>query len=231
MVEIIYVSPSEIEVGERLRKDLGNTEDLQKSIRKIGLLQPIGVTKDKKLVWGWRRLETWKKVKGNEPIPAIIFPDESSRLAEIAENLCRLDLTWNLKATAIAEFHKQLEEHAEDFLSESNKNSVGRPPKAWTQEDTAEVLGLSQPKVSVALQLAEAIEERPELKSLETEEKALETLKKLKEPKVEKPKTFKCRACLEEYAEPIQPVNVTLCPECEMQFQIWKAERDAEASP
>jgi len=85
-----------------------------------------------------------------------------------------------------------------DFLPESGENSIGRPSKPWTREDTAEVLGLSQQKVSVALQLTEAIEERLEVKSVETEEKALETLKRLKEPEIEKPKTFKCRACSEE---------------------------------
>lgn len=108
-LKILHIHLSEIEIGERLRKDLGDTEDLEKSIRKLGLLQPIGVTENKKLVWGWRRLETWKRVKGDEPIPAIVFSDESSRLAELAENLCRLDLSWYLKSVAVAEFHKQLE--------------------------------------------------------------------------------------------------------------------------
>ena len=225
-MEIIYVHPSEVEIGERLRKDLGDVEDLEKSIRKLGLLQPIGVTRDKKLVWGWRRLQVWKRVKGDEPIPSIVFPDETSRLAELAENLCRLDLPWHLKDTAIAELHKQLEKQAEsEFLSESDEKSVGRPPKAWTHEDTADVLGISRSKVSTSLEIVEAIEEHPDLKSLETEEKALETLRKLREPKVEEPKTFKCRGCLEEYEEPVNPVNVTLCPECEMKFQMWLADR------
>jgi len=233
MIEVRLIRPSEIEIGERIRTELGDTEDLEKSIRKFGLLQPIGITENKKLVWGWRRLETWKKVKGDTPIPAIIFPDESSKLAELVENLCRRALPWYLKDIAIAELHKQLEEQAEsEFSSDSEeKSGRGRPPKTWSQEDTAEVLGFSTGKVSTAISLAKAIEEQPWLKSAETEEKALEMLKRLEEPKIPlkkpeiKPKTFKCRACQEEYSEPIQPVNVTLCPECEMQFQIWLAER------
>jgi len=45
-----------------------------------------------------------------------------------------------------------------------------------------------------------------------------------------KPKTFKCRACQEmfEIGKPWRPVTVTLCPECEMQFQMWLADRNLE---
>jgi hypothetical protein len=226
--EMIHVSPSEIEIGERLRKDnLGDTSDLEKSIRKLGLLQPIGITGNKKLVWGWRRLETWKKVKGDEPIPAVIFPEETSRLAELAENLCRLDLPWHLKDTAITELHKQLEKQAEsDFLSESDEKSFGRPPKAWTHEDTADVLGISRSKVSTSLELVKAMEVHPELRSVETEEKALETLKKLKEPlKPSEPKTFKCQACQDEYEETVTFTTFRLCPSCALDFDYWRIKK------
>jgi len=225
-MEVTYVSPSNVEVGERLRKDLGDTEDLEKSIKKLGLLQPIGVTKDRKLVWGWRRLETWKRVKGDEPIPAIVFSEESVKLAEFAENLCRLDLPWHLKDMAIAELHKQLEKQSKsEFLSESDEKSVGRHPKAWTHEDTSDVLGVSRSKVSTSLEIAKAIEKHPELRSVETEEKALAVLRKIENPQPIEHRTFKCRACQQQFEEPISPVNVTLCPECEMQFQIWLADR------
>jgi len=262
-LEIVYISPSEVEVGEdRLRKELGDTEDLEKSIRKLGLLQPIGVTKDKKLVWGWRRLETWKKVKGDEPIPAIVFPEELSRLAELAENVCRLDLPWYLKDMAIAELHRKLEEEAlkyareeivtekgepfreererseeksadelKGFLPASGKNLGGRPPKPWTQRDTAEVLGISQQKVSTALSLVEAMEEYPDLKKVETEREALRMLQKLKAkeeaPEKEKEKTWKCDACGNEYGEldPVAPTRYTLCPDCLVEFETWKAEK------
>ncbi|MFQ6095536.1 MAG: ParB N-terminal domain-containing protein [Candidatus Bathyarchaeia archaeon] len=224
---VLHIRPSEIEIGERVRNDLGDIGDLEKSIRKLGLIQPIGITKDKKLIWGWRRLETWKKVKGDEPIAAIVFPEESAKLAELAENLCRLNLPWQLKNTAIAEFHKQLEKQAEsEFSSDSEEKSgrAGRPPKPWSQEDTAEVLGISTGKVSTAISLAKAIEEHPGLKHVETEEKALEMLRRLKEPGIEKPKTFKCRACLREYAYPVQPLKVTLCPFCEIELQMFVQE-------
>jgi len=260
-MEIIRISPSEIEVGEdRLRKDLGDTEDLEKSIRKLGLLQPIGVTEEKKLVWGWRRLETWKKIKDDEPIPAIVFSEDLSRLAELAENICRLDLPWYLKDMAIAELHKKFEEEAikrseeEETREPEKKTEVkaekeepkpeesefspacgkksnrGRPPEPWTQSDTAEVLGISQQKVSTALNLVEAMEKHPELKKAETEKEALRMLQKKlkrKEEKPEKEKTWKCDACEHEFSEldPVAPTRYTLCPDCLVEFETWKAEK------
>ena len=50
-------------------------------------------------------------------------------------------------------------------------------------------------------------------------------------PKVEvQPKAWKCGACLQEF-ELEEPVNLTICPYCEMEFINWKAEKglgDAE---
>ena len=194
-METVLVKPSEIIVGERLRRDLGDTQDLERSIRKLGLLQPIGVTKDNMLVWGKRRLEVWKKIYGDEPIPATVVASELSNMAELAENICRLDLPWHLKDLAIAELHKKLEADAiKELLSESDGNSPptpklgpGAPAKAWTYEDTASVLGVSRAKVSTAIALSHAIEENPSLVHVESEEKALDSLKKVVELKEEKP--------------------------------------------
>jgi len=244
-----------VEVGEdRLRKDLGDTEDLEKSIQKLGLLQPIAVTEKKRLVWGWRRLETWKKVKGDEPIPARIIPEKYARLAELIENICREDLPWQLKDMAIAEYHRRLEGEAikqpivegeteesadaevrGDFQSAADEKSFrrrGRPPKPWTHEDTAESLGISRSKVTTALNLVKAMEKYPELKKAETEKEALRMLQKLrgkkeKSEKEKKEKTWKCQACQREFSElePVAPTRYTLCPDCLVEFETWKTER------
>jgi len=231
MMKLTYVNPNEIEIGDRLRKELGDTEDLEKSIRSLGLLQPIGITEDRKLVWGWRRLQTWKKIKGEEPIPAVIFPEELSRMAELAENLCRLDLPWHIRDMAIAELHRMMEEKAKtEFPLAIYKKSRGRPPKPWTQEDTAEVLGISQPRVSIALQMVEALEKYPELREAETEREALRMLKKLEERIEAKPETWTCDSCgetfnIEEEAKTI----LELCPICYADFLTWRVEGEPHA--
>lgn len=177
-----FVKPSEIIIGERIRKDLGDIEELKKSIEKFGLLQPIGITSSKKLVYGERRLTAWKALKGDEPIECRIIDDE---VAEIVENIHRKQLTWVEEVKAIEALHKKMEEKAKELapvMSEPGK--VGRPPKPWTQQDTADLIGVSQSLVNIALSLSKTIEERPEIlqhKTLEGAMKYMQHLKKKEE--------------------------------------------------
>ena len=52
----IEVKISEIKIGDRFRRDMGDLEGLAVSIATEGLLQPIGITEDNLLVFGERRL-------------------------------------------------------------------------------------------------------------------------------------------------------------------------------
>lgn len=69
------VEISKIIIGDRFRKDLGNIKELAETINLAGLLQPIGITKQNKLVFGQRRLEAVKSL-GWGKIPALILEDE-----------------------------------------------------------------------------------------------------------------------------------------------------------
>lgn len=51
-----------IVVGDRRRKDLGDIDSLANSIADIGLLHPIVVSLDGKLIAGQRRLEACKRL-------------------------------------------------------------------------------------------------------------------------------------------------------------------------
>jgi hypothetical protein len=53
--DIQLVPISEIKIGHRHRKDLGDLAILDASIE-IGLFQPIGVSLEMELTWGFRRL-------------------------------------------------------------------------------------------------------------------------------------------------------------------------------
>lgn len=73
------IEVSSIEVGDRVRKDLGDIEELARNIKDIGLLNPITVREigngKYDLVAGERRLEACK-VLGWERIRATVFEED-----------------------------------------------------------------------------------------------------------------------------------------------------------
>ncbi len=62
---------SEIHVGTRFRKAIGDIDGLVASIQDVDLLQPILVTPDNKLIAGERRIEAFKRL-GKETISAVV---------------------------------------------------------------------------------------------------------------------------------------------------------------
>jgi N6-adenosine-specific RNA methylase IME4 len=85
------VALAEIRVGRRHRKDMGDLSVLVDSMRALGLLQPIGITPDKELVFGQRRLKAARKL-GWETIPARVIKVDKL-LAEQDENEVRKEFT------------------------------------------------------------------------------------------------------------------------------------------
>ena len=101
---------SEITIGDRARVSTGWMDDLQRSIEQVGVLQPIGVTPDKELIFGYRRLMACKAI-GMEDIPARILdinPDDPAHVLrmEQAENNIRKDFT----ASERVEIARRIEE-------------------------------------------------------------------------------------------------------------------------
>ncbi|MCR5046571.1 MAG: ParB N-terminal domain-containing protein [Treponema sp.] len=58
----MLVSIKDIKVKSRVRKDLGNLEDLKDSLRRYGLLNPITLNSKYQLIAGERRLEAAKAI-------------------------------------------------------------------------------------------------------------------------------------------------------------------------
>ena len=64
------VKISEIRTDNRFRKELGNIKSLAENIERDGLLYPILITKDRRLIDGYRRLTAckllgWKEIEVN----------------------------------------------------------------------------------------------------------------------------------------------------------------------
>ena len=100
---VAEVSIDAIQVIDRLRaSDSGKVASLADSIKKLGLMNPISIRPDNRLIAGLHRLEACKLL-GWSTIPAIIqdyhaihaadVAELYAELAEIDENLIRNDLT------------------------------------------------------------------------------------------------------------------------------------------
>ncbi|MCZ7564719.1 MAG: ParB N-terminal domain-containing protein [Burkholderiales bacterium] len=84
---------SQIKVGARFRKDMGDLEALKRSIEtrglagQPGLLQPIAITPKNELIAGERRLEAWKRsVFRDTPIPVHVVDVDAIVRGEWDEN-------------------------------------------------------------------------------------------------------------------------------------------------
>ena len=85
----------EIKLKDRIREDIGDLTELQASIMKLGLIHPILITRDYRLVSGARRLAACKNL-GFEEIEANIAGEDSPLNLlelEVHENLIRKDFT------------------------------------------------------------------------------------------------------------------------------------------
>lgn len=81
---------SDITLGERHRRDLGDLSSLKESIREIGLLHPVVVRPDGRLIAGERRLAACKAL-GWTDIPATEVALDDVLRGELAENTERKD--------------------------------------------------------------------------------------------------------------------------------------------
>lgn len=90
--EVIDLPIKDITVGNRYRKENGDLTDLAKSMDEVGLLQPIGVTKDRRIVFGYRRLLAARKL-GWETIAARVIDLEHFVVGQHDENEVRKEFT------------------------------------------------------------------------------------------------------------------------------------------
>jgi len=118
----------EIVIGERTRRDLGDIEGLAASINELGLLQPVVVRPDGRLIAGERRLAAAKFIGWNE-IPIRVIDLDAVVRGEFAENTCRKDFTLS-EAVAIKRALEPLEKAAAKERQREAGRQRGRGKKA-----------------------------------------------------------------------------------------------------
>jgi ParB family chromosome partitioning protein len=106
--ESMQMRIEDIIIKKRVRKDLGDLGQLADSLRKYGLLNPIIVDRENRLIAGQRRLEAarqlgWKTI-------SVVLLDRESKIEkleiEIEENLQRKEFTTDELADAYIRLDK-----------------------------------------------------------------------------------------------------------------------------
>jgi N6-adenosine-specific RNA methylase IME4/ParB-like chromosome segregation protein Spo0J len=158
-----------IRVENRFRKQLGDLTPLVDSIRALGLLHPILVNREHRLIAGARRLGACKQL-GWRVIPARVIDLDELR-AEHDENVVRQDFLPS-EAVGIKRAMEELErQRARDRMSEGGKLSKkgmitgGKIPplkKGKTRDKLAAHVGMSYKTLRRAEEILIAGEQQPE---------------------------------------------------------------------
>ena len=164
-------------MGDRVRKDFGDVDDLAQSISDLGLVQPIVVTYDHHLVAGERRLRAHKQL-GKTTIKAVYIEvlDEAHKvMLEATENIVRKDFTWQEHVLAIDRVHQ--------FKS----TEMALKSEAWGIRETSRLLNSPKSNVHRALFLAEYLKANdPEILKAESPADAFRVLCKRREDELSK---------------------------------------------
>jgi hypothetical protein len=128
---ITYLPLDQIKVGNRCRKEVGDLAALMASMRERGLLRPLLITPDRRLLAGYRRLQAGKRL-GYARIQLSVVGDviEALKLlrAERAENTCRQSYRLS-EAVAVMKALCQLEgKPANERSARPGKNQSGKRP-------------------------------------------------------------------------------------------------------
>ncbi len=133
---------ADIDVRGRTRKEMGDIVGLAASIERLGLLHPVVVTADNKLVVGRRRIEAFKKLGRTEiPVNVVHNLDELALLleAERDENTCRksyvpseaVEIGERIEALAVKLAKAAQKAAGGDKKSEAAKSLGGNSPKRF----------------------------------------------------------------------------------------------------
>lgn len=130
---------------ERLRTEIPapDIQSLKDSIQRLGLLNPITISRNNILIAGYRRTLAVRALDW----PSIPFQYEDSPdpdfhfLQEFEENEKRIDFTWRERTLAISRYHSIMKLRFPD----------------WTEGKTAAAMGVSRPSITQHLTVAKEI--------------------------------------------------------------------------
>ncbi len=158
----------DIQIGFRYRKDLGDLRSLADSIGEVGLLHPVVVTPEGRLIAGQRRLEACRAL-GWAEIPVTIVDLYQAARGEAHENFVRKDLVPSeivaLKR-AIEPFERregrERQGHRADLYPSDSVAEGQAAASGDARNKIAKYLGVGRTTIDRAEAVVEAAEAEPE---------------------------------------------------------------------
>lgn len=143
---IIQCRASLINSEGRFRKDFGDIDALAASIAEIGLLQPIGIDSNYRLVFGERRLRACLSL-GWEKIPARTVHLDSILKGELAENEFRKDFTHSERVAIGEAIEAELQgRHGNNQHTKEEVENFPPPAEGKTRDLAAKAAGFGNGK-------------------------------------------------------------------------------------
>jgi hypothetical protein len=166
---ILDVPIAEIIVGSRFRKSFTGIPELAASIEAVGLLQPIGITNTKELVFGHRRLKALESL-GRTHVNVKIVETDNLLLAEHDENECRAAFTLSEKVAIAEALRPKIEAASKARQSLAGESfgsgkiacvNVPQAEQPRTRDAVAAKVGLSAPTLAKAQAVVAAAKADP----------------------------------------------------------------------
>ncbi len=150
----------DIQIGFRYRKDLGDLRALANSIADVGLLHPVVVTPEGRLIAGQRRLEACRQL-GWGDIPVTVVDLLQAARGEAHENFIRKDLL----PSEIVALKRAIEplERRDARERQGNRTDLGQMEgQGEARDKVARYLGVGRTTIDRAEAVVQAAEEEPE---------------------------------------------------------------------
>jgi len=178
-------------------REHGDINGLKQSIKKLGLLEPLGITKDKILVYGRRRFQALKELGFKEAEVTIVEPKNryENFLMSLHENTKRKNLTWQEECNFLLKEKLYYEQQFPETKHGGDRKSKNfQVPDSGTRytKIKASLENVSESVIQENIQLAKALREYPELKKQSKKSGAKKVLKRIKdkERNIEREKEF-----------------------------------------
>jgi len=169
----VKVAINQIQIKGRYRKNLGDLAPLVSSMRAVGLLQPVVVDSESRLIAGQRRIEAAKALEWAE-IDAVVAGDLNDALrlltAQRDENCCRMDFAPS-EAVAVGAAIEAIESRAaKERQREHGETAPGRHGdtggklpqlKGKTRDRVAAAVGMKARTYEKAKAVVEAAKQDP----------------------------------------------------------------------